>query len=460
MTSIVSLMAPKLNKTRVSIFILTLIIAISVYPGKTALEGDQRNLLSPAERTDNWGFLTVFIYGEWPNLFGNWRYTLILFQLFMSVLGFLLLTDDLTFRNVKQFCLFYLLFFVSVMFSIQLWRDSSLYSFSLFGFGVINFAHKRTGQLKVMLFLIGGASLIFASMFKPFLSLAIVPLLYWLLWQKKGEFSKKAKLLKVAALSIFILAPTILNSNFSSLMHLKRVYPEQQPIVLDLAMNYCWGTSEAIRNSAESSLTTLVRPNYPIETVCAATNPFRWDDLHQDPKTWLYSSPISRLTGERAKSEVSRLISNWLNLIWRNPVDWIQVRLLFLGPVLFMSNSFVSENTPKSELNFVQKLNDSSWKLLYVLVSSLDKMRITSLFFLLCLQVFLFYRFFTASKESGYNVNLDLFFSIFSSACILVLGIVTFLAPNGRYILPYVLLNYMMLLRTYFIKNGFIKSTS
>jgi hypothetical protein len=166
----------RISNFYMAICAFVIILAIAVFPGKSALEGDQRTFDQISDRSDNWGFMTAFLYGEWPNFFGEWRFTLILLQLAISVTGFLMLTSDFRPKNSRQTLVYCLLLFASSMFSIQLWRDASLYSFSLLGLGLINISYKRFGKLRLILNLFGWVVLIFASMFKPLLSLALLPI--------------------------------------------------------------------------------------------------------------------------------------------------------------------------------------------------------------------------------------------------------------------------------------------
>ncbi len=442
-------MASRLLVTRTKIWPLAfvIILAIAVLPGKSALEGDQRSIEDISDKSDNWGFLTAYLYGEWPSLLGDWRISLIIFQLVISLCGFLLLTDNFRPKNLKSGFVYYSLFFVSSMFSVQLWRDATLYSFSLFGFGLINFSFGRSIKLKLLLNSAGWTILVFACMFKPVLSIAVIPLLVWLIWQNhNGNFSKTL-LLVMIPLTLLSTFPGILDKNLSKIAKMQSVYPEQQPIILDLAMNYCWGQSESIRKASEQALMGVVRPNYPVESVCAATNPFRWDDLHQDPKDWEFSSPVIRIIDQPQEAKVRKLISDWIYVVIRNPADWLQVRLLFIGPVLFMSNSFVSHVDAELDSKPLDLISNALWIPIHFTISLLDKMRITSLFLLFLFQFLLLFRFSKNEQAETLIVRKEIYFSICSSIVTLTLANLTFLAPNGRYVLPYILLNYILLFR-------------
>jgi hypothetical protein len=234
---------------------------------------------------------------------------------------------------------------------------------------------------------------------------------------------------------------------------MQSVYPEQQPIILDLAMNYCWGQSDSIRTASKLALEAVVRPSYPVESICAATNPFRWDDLHSDPKDWIFSNPISRVTGESASPKVRKLILDWVSIVIANPADWLQVRLLVVGPVLFMSNSFANTEFEKANLSIFDRFSNSMWTPLYFFVGLIDKLRITSLFFLFAFQFFLLINYSNMRFNQKSKMKGTLAFSFLASTISFSLATLTFLAPNGRYILPYITLNYILLYRALY-KNS------
>lgn len=427
-------------------FAILILVAFSAYPGRTALEGGQREIERLSDRSDNWGFITPFIYGGWPEFFGNWRFSLILTQLTFTTLGFLLLYRGINLGSRKYVFGFLILFFVSAMFSIQLWRDATLFSIAILGLGLINesFSHTRWQKL---IFLSSGITLtLFAGMFKPIFALSLAPLIIWLTWQRRKKFSAFRNLILAFCIFFTSTTPYLLDTRLSHEFNLQKVYPQQQPILLDLAMNYCWGQGETIRNDAKNLLMPLLKNGYPVESVCAATNPFRWDDLHSDPKNWEYSSPIIRITGDKSRN-VNNLVKSWIMLILNHPIDWIQVRLLFVGPALVMSNSFVSEDSMRQDQYVIGPVMDALWNLLSSIVETIDKFRLTSLLFLIvCALVTLTRSRSVFTPSDNWRVR-NLHFSLFCSTFTWFLAVLTFLAPNGRYVLPYVLINYVLLLR-------------
>jgi hypothetical protein len=225
---------------------------------------------------------------------------------------------------------------------------------------------------------------------------------------------------------------------------MKQVYPEQQPIILDLSMNYCWGQSDSIRNSSKDILEKFIRKDYPIESICSATNPFRWDDLHDDPKIWEYSSPIIRITGDD-DTVIKFLVLDWLSIIANHPIDWLQVRLLLVGPALFMSNSFVNDTDEKSGASF--NVTDLVWSSFMVFANLLDKIRFTSMFIALVISFLGMYLTILWNLQLRNWLLKNYLFSLLVLALTLTLTVISFLAPNGRYVLPYILLNFLLLYR-------------
>lgn len=436
----------KSRNFNLALLIFLPILIASFYPSKTALEGDQRVYNDISEKTNNWGFLTTFLYGEWPDFFGQWRFTLILFQLFISVFGFALLTFDCKPRTLKSRLAYATLYFMSCMYSIQLTRDSSLYAFTLFGLGLLHISFRKLAPLTLIARVSALIIIFVASMFKLVLSLALIPIVFWIIWQNKEMIFRIKKIYVAVFVILYSAGPYLTNSYLIESSKMQNVYPEQQPILLDLSMNYCWGQSESIRTSTKIALRKVIKPGYPIESICSATNPLRWDDLHDDPKVWQYSSPVIRIIGDE-DTLMKNLLSDWISIIAKHPFDWLQVRLLLVGPALFMSNSFVNNTNEKSEAEF--KVTDITWTSFMTFANLLDKLRLTSIFFALFLSFLLLYLLLLRPSPGRNWYQGNLLFSLLVLKVALALAILSFLAPNGRYVLTYVLLNFLLLYRAF-----------
>jgi hypothetical protein len=286
-------------------------------------------------------------------------------------------------------------------------------------------------------------------MFKPFYSL-ILGLVFLNASSVTSLVTLKSIIKRISIFILIILFSFGLNNIFSEAYNLKKVYPEQQPIIMDLSAQYCWGTNSLQIKNAGNTLSKLVKENYPLRSMCSSLRPDSWDNLHNYPETWEYSSPIIRITGNNDEM-ISSLILSWLKLILTHPVDWLQVRLYFLGPTLFASNSFTSnfvvQNIDNASISFFSKI----WNFSLLPILILDKMRISSLGCSLLFILWLYIRntnYKTEKSKSYFESKQTLNFSLITIISTVILGTLVSVANNGRYFLPYILLTYIILIRS------------
>jgi len=434
------------------IVIFCLVFLILLPFGNGALEGDQRNL-AVSERTDNWNFIVPFVYGQWPDFFGSWRISLTVFQLLLFWFGVYLIFKNTQLDRIRATILF-LLFYVSTFFTANLFRDASLFSLSVLGIGFIFEASRRKSLGRYLYFLVGILSLLLASMFKPFYSLILFLVLIHAIFV---AFSIKLRdiLRLIPVLILILIFSFTLNNTFSESFNLKNVYPEQQPVIMDLSAQYCWGTNSGQIAAAGNALKDLVKDTHPLRSICSSLRPDSWDNLHNYPEAWQYSNPIKRITndGDKHQSDelVSNLINRWISLIITHPIDWFQVRLYFLGPTLFASNSFtaniVSHTASVDQFNYLSK----AWNFLLMPALILDKMRVTSIGFGFLIIAFLYIHFRnTTIKSIGDKLSVkgNLLISLITLIITLAFGTLVTVANNGRYFLPYILLTFFMLVRS------------
>lgn len=420
--------------------------------GNGGLEGDQRNLLS-LEKSDNWNFIVPFVYGQWPDFLGSWKISLTVFQLLLFWLGIYLIFKNFQFDRLSAY-IFFILFYISTFFTANLFRDASLFALSVLGIGFVFEASRRKSLGKYLYFSMGIVCLLLASMFKPFYSLILSLVL---LNAISVIFSIKPRdIFKLVPVPVLILIFSFtINNILSESFNLRSVYPEQQPIIMDLSAQYCWGTNPEQIAMAGNALKGLVKDKYPLRSLCSSLRPDSWDNLHNYPEKWQYSSPINRITNEGDKDEsdklVSKLINRWISLIITHPVDWLQVRLYFLGPTLFASNSFtaniVSQTSDVDQHSYLSK----TWNLLLVPALALDKLRVTSIGFGLIILVFFYnnYRNKTIKNVGDkFKTQYTLLISLITLIMTLIFGTLVSVASNGRYFLPYILLTFFIVIRS------------
>lgn len=442
------------------LFVFCLFFLISLFSSNGGLEGDQRGL-TMSNRIDNWGFIVPFVYGEWPNLLGNWRFTLTLIQILLLWFGMYLIFRNCSFSRLN-FILFFIIFVVSSFYAANLYRDATLFTLSVLGFGVFLGTKNRIKFMNNILLVIGLVIISIASMFKPFYSLLLVLVLIQVM-QVSGYklFSKKILLNSALLFTLIILFTFPIDKFLSNMVGMQKFYPQQQPIIMDLAAQYCWGTNVDQVSQSKKLLTPLLKNDYPPQTICASFRPDSWDTLHNNFNPWVYSGPIVRITGD-SESKITDLTMGWIKTITSNPIDWIQVRLYFLGPTLFASNSFTSNIVTNYDQNALLHFLGLLWNMLLAPVLVIDKLRLTSLGFSLFLYMLIISLQIYRGNESYAQVlkfSRKMTVPFVTFVATLTVGTLISVANNGRYFMPYILLTHVFTLRSFILnKNRLVKN--
>lgn len=428
--------------------IFACVFLISLFPGKGHLEGNQRSL-DLQDRTDHMGTLTALLYGSWPNLLDNWRYTLTAFQLFSLWIGMYFVFRKVNLRNKLAMPVVGGLIYVSTIFASQLVRDASLLAFATLGVGLLYESLRRELWARHFLELTGLLVLFISATFKPLYGIILGVFAASILIFRLKSVSKRVALGLLIAFSIGI-GPHFVDKKTGELIGLIQVFPEKQPIIYDLASSYCWGSSDKIRNDAAKGLDLILRKDYPRKSVCASLNPITWDHLHTDYlEPWEYARPLINPLGPDAKDLVADLRETWQFMIRNNLIDWLQVRLVFLGTTLTMTNTLTYQDDSRLNTKSLNSLKDSSYKLLVLPYRILDKFRFTSLGFAMLIISLIFLK--TTEQKSRRLVNQSSQIQIILPPTIMILSalfltLIGFVASNGRYTFPYTILSYIYLL--------------
>lgn len=439
----------KVVRERIIWSLLIVVFLFATFPGKGGLEGDQREVLGLTNRTDNWGFIVPSVIGNWPNILGHWRFSLVALQLMIFWFGLWLLLRNTWITNKKSHILLSFLIFFSSVFVSQLWRDATLLALATFALGILSKSFDLSRGKRFQLLALAILTLHLAAMFKVLYGLILGICFVWISVQNNAKIrmSKITILLVVSSLTI---VPFIVDKQLSKIAGLQKVYPEQQPIIFDLASNYCWGQSNQIINDAGVGLSVVLKPGYPLQSVCASLRPNSWDNLHSSPFQWEFSSPIQRITGEN-DLKMSNLRSKWFAMITRNPVDWIQTRFMYLGWTVTLSNAFVPQNSTNTWSGIVGTSNSILWNILFSVASFADKLRLSSILFAFGLVTLLIVRTAYLSKRElslFISNSVTLIFALISMLAITLVTMTGFVASNGRYVLPYVILTYLLIMRS------------
>ena len=429
------------RKFQVVIFWTFILIAVvGIYPG-TGGEGGQRDLAGLDQKTDWWNFGTAALYGLWPNGLLPWSYTLTIVQLTIYAFGVFLIRKNLKPGANRKILTGISL--IGALFVCQLWRDATLFSIQTLSIGLVaqlkSLRHRTDFiivSLALILNLIGG---LLKPIFAP-----IGLIIFFLTLATKTRNSSHRKLIALCVI-LFSLVPFAADRQLSKTFHLVKSYPEQQVYIYDLAKLYCWGFSpDTILESKKALMPLLTNPKN-FETICASLSPTGWDALRvRNPE--VTSSPALQPLVSAQEVELQNLKNSWIKVISAKPFNWFMTKTSDGAQVLFMANAFHMPGlyTENSE-SWILKSGNWLIEALLFPILILDKIRFFSMSFTLFMGALLIYLNrtrldFSLSKERV------LFTFLTINLITLIFGTLVFIANNGRYVLPYMVLSYFYLL--------------
>jgi hypothetical protein len=173
--------------------------------------------------------------------------------------------------------------------------------------------------------------------FRPWLSLAIIPIVFLSFQNSKIKFAKTA----TALIAIFIIVtPIIFELTATSILGLKKSYPEQQVMLMDTAATYCYTTNTATGMKAEKALMMFTAdPNYA-SFACQLYRPDTWLSLTHAINTSSTGLQVDfSLIRAGDKKNYKILKSTWLDFIISDPVTYLQNKILFANKLFIGSDS-------------------------------------------------------------------------------------------------------------------------
>lgn len=333
--SINSFFLGKTRNTSWAVLVFSLIIFVSQLPnyyGEDIVNARENYLRG--EKTDFWGGISTLIYSSIPNLGFRWQITLAITQLAMAALGLRLIVAEFSARKrtkVTQLLVIY----TSLIFSIQMTRDGLMFSFLVLGLGVLSGfnLHKRRRLWGIL-----GITLVIVGMsFRPWLSVAIIPIVLYILGNPKTKLTKLAAV--TIALSLLI-APAVAELASSKVLQLKRSYPEQQVMIMDAVASYCFTNNVSTGKKAREIVGIFTPSDNFAKNACQF---FRAD-------TWLSLTASKNASSEGlnsdfwiipagASKEYEQLRNKWIELVTADPVTYIQNKIVFSGKLIIGSDS-------------------------------------------------------------------------------------------------------------------------
>ena len=123
----------------------------------------------------------------------------------------------------------------------------------------------------------------------------------------------------------------------------------------------------------------------------------------------------------------------------------------FLAEVLTMGNSFVkATNSEFTSIKPLNSLNNLSWNLFYYFAILFDKLRfltVSTLIFTLILYCFILAINYKNGLISFLKENFEIILLLLNSCLLAIIATIAYVANNGRYILPTILITWLFILR-------------
>lgn len=409
------------------LILIFLSLIIFVVPTIEPYEGSQTEIKSINKFSDWWDLSSPLV----PFIFSvNSKIEWIIFY---SFLLFLILKSFIKFFEFEaltkiQFLGFLGLFYLSSIFSIIGGRDGI--AFALIFYALSNLYKLNRNKNYIMIVTINSLILFIAANYKiaavPFIGIGLFVITHL---HKNIFFTSLKFVFFVLIIPVLVIE---VRNELGKILEIPRTYPEQQIMFYDLAGAYCWTTDPKVREFSSKALLNFTNTGYISETFCSNLKPYGWDSLHST----LGSSVENNLLVQKIKSgeysKFNRLNNYWVNYIMRYPKSYAEIRSNFLGQILSMNNAF-KRGEPLLYLS-TNSITQSIRSVLLLPAKILDYFLITTYFFAIA---------FLALRVFGLKKYVAPYLVLFLG---LVVNLFSFVADNGRYVVSYLLLFWILLL--------------
>jgi len=341
--------------------------------------------------------------------------------------------------------LFLLVGLCGLCFVIQIWRDSTLFACIIFAYGLL-VRSLQPDQSNSRLLVTASVFFAFVGcLFKPVFSVIIA--FVWVLTIGKSWFSKN-RFFSISLIgTLLFLGPILLDKYLTTSTGMVNSHPEQQVMIYDLAKLRCWSGSVNTEKEAKSALLPLAYSEENFAEICGSLTPSGWDSLHTQNSLTQKSPALKLQTGSEVVG-FENLRNAWIGTVLRNPISWVNIKTLDASQVLFMANSFYAPDFYTVTGNSIWlKIGDKILQVPMSIAKFLDKSRMLSLFSSFIFGFIMLIRTFSSKSISSQvrarqmKMSWQTFLGI--NLIILLISTLAYLANNGRYILPFILLNYL-----------------
>ncbi|CAN2171107.1 hypothetical protein MCEMRE185_00059 [Candidatus Nanopelagicaceae bacterium] len=308
------------------------LIQIPSYYGEDIVNA--RNNLLTGSRTDFWGGVSTLIYGNIPDIVVRWQIWLALFQVLITTLSLIALFNEHKFGRIRKF-IEWILIYISLVFASQMTRDGLMFSIIISSFALLKISHNS--KYPRLLLLSGLASLVFGMSFRPWLSLAAIPIAFAV-----ASFSGwNLKRFYAIWISIgLVVTPLLIEQSAATALELNQSYPQQQVMIMDAASTYCFTNNYQTSLKAREILQLFTNDLSFPDRACQF---FRTD-------TWLSLTNSGTASSQNLKSDFwlipagnetkyTKLQNDWLQLLIKDPISYLQNKSVFFTKLAIASDS-------------------------------------------------------------------------------------------------------------------------
>lgn len=310
---------------------------------------------TPSDFLGTFAGLVYSLIPDWP--FG-WARSLTMVQVTLALIGLRSLFSKSSRIFEKNVWAIFLIQYLVAIFSAQQSRDGTLFSLTLFGFG-LTWKSLTSSKLQKFLFLIGLSIIVLGTTFRPVLSLSSVIVFLFLVKVLRHNYKLHLKNLIVLAATIVItVLPTSIELLLSKQLVDKSSYPIQTIFIQDLGFAACQSANVDTVSRSLSGLSIIAIDEDFNSRICQFYRINTWQSLPgfvaPNPTTEALRAPIRLIA---SKNEFQSLFRSWVETSILDPKTYIQGKLISLSQVLFSSQTSIgapldslSSSSPLSQL--------------------------------------------------------------------------------------------------------------
>lgn len=402
------------------------------------------------ERSDFLGVFAGWFYSLIPGGKLGWGVTLTAMQMLCVILAFQIELSNQNLPRMK-FSVYLIFQYISLYFAAQQSRDGTLFALLCLGLSLIRKAKNVSKQSKrFYLVLMSLICFTFGLSFRPWMSLLLAPLLFFVFTEKdmREVFRSTHVFLFILTLTFM---PLSIEYSLSKVFKVKAEYPLQTLLIHDLATSACWSANADTSEAALKALEPLsTNPEFELN-ICQFFKPNTWQATTQiDYQSSLVKTLSVPLSLTASSAEYRDLVRSWFALLIQDPKTYIQNKLMLSTQVVFSSQTKIYR---ASTLFGQDVTNDLLRPVIAVAKGIIDvPWSLISLLYLLTPGATLLFFWFLSTRCKVNSLTLLLRLPVMSFICI-AWGSITFVSDNARYLTSFIILTYLSLLSTLRLKR-------